>query len=573
MKKYILAHPWLLVFAGLSGGLLQILMIGSHLITGNIVDEMINGDRHNFFSYIWIAVIFVVLIWLCTAFFTRLFYAYTYKSYQTLAKDFFDSVLATKISNFNQDNSAKYISVLNNDINNIATRYFTPVAQLPKDFIAVSFAVIAVTTISPINAGIIVVASAIPLIIPTLFSKKLASTQMEQSAKSMSFTQKVKDYLAGFEVIKTFGVEENIKPHFFNAIKDFMTARYKAGAVTADITSINMAVVKTVTFINYFVAGFFVIQGDISVGEVVAIIAIGGSVLQPITVLSSHMSNIKSTKTIGKRVLDMMNQKDETIRKVKITTIEHGVEFKNVTFSYEDINGKQSVEKSIAIKNVNYKFKKGGKYAIAGESGSGKSTVIKLIMGYYDDYEGDILINSHHIREIDRDSLFSIFSMLHQTVFILDDTLRNNVMLYNNYSSEAYRVAMEKANLTHFEAVLPNGSETILGEGGNTISGGERQRVSIARALLKGSQVLILDEATASLDSIIARDIENAILNIDELTCIFVTHKYSEDTLRKCDGILVMKNGELVEHGTFDELYENKGHFHDLLNPNKVIHS
>jgi len=214
------------------------------------------------------------------------------------------------------------------------------------------------------------------------------------------------------------------------------------------------------------------------------------------------------------------------------------------------------------IKNISYKFKPGGKYAIVGGSGSGKSTLLRILMGYYDNYMGSACIGEYEIRDINRESLYQSLSVMHQNVFILDDTLRNNITLYNPYSDDEYEHVIKKAKLC--ELVASMASSANVGEGGNTLSGGERQRVAIARALIKGSKVLMMDEATSSLDNETAYDIENALVEMPDLTSIFVTHRYTKDILQKCDGILVMDKGELVESGTFDELYNKKEYFYSL---------
>jgi len=564
VKKYIFSHPWLLVFASLSGAVVQGLFVLSTWLTMSLIDAMTEGDQDTFISLISVAVIVVLLYWIGISIAPRMQFAYSAKTARTLKKDVFQGVLDTKISDFKQGNSAKYISVLNNDIDNINDQYFGKIPSLAKDISSVILAIVTMAIISPLNALIATLLSALPLVVPFIFAKTLSRTQMTASASAISFNQKTKDYLMGFEVIKTFGVEKNIQPRFWRAATRLMKARYRAGAAMADVTALNMSVLMVVSFINYFVAGFFVLRGDITVGAVVAISVLGGAIQHPFTFVSSHISSIKSTKEIGKRVLDIMRQKDTNLRNINMINLENDIELKNLDFAYE-AEANNGNKKHLALKNVSYTFKKGGKYAIVGHSGSGKSTLAKLLMGYYDNYEGNILINNHNIRDISREGLYNVVSVLHQNVFLLDDTLKNNITLYNNYSDEKYRNALQRAHLLDVEARLPNSSDTLLGEGGNTLSGGERQRISIARAILKGSEVMLLDEATVSLDNIIAHDIEKSIIGMDDLTCIFVTHRYSKDILEKCNGILVMKSGELFEQGTFEELYKNKGYFYSLL--------
>jgi ATP-binding cassette subfamily C protein len=558
MKKYILAHPWLLVFAAVGGGIMQGLLIMETLLVARLVNALIRGDSGAFYRYIIPAAGIVVLLWLFLRIALRLFAIYADKSQRTLERDFFDSVLGTKVSEFNQGNSGTYISVLNNDIGAISGSYFSAVANFSKDALMVAMGIGAMVVISPLNAVLAVAMTFLPLIAPIVYGKRLALAQVEKSAASITFNQKVKDYLTGFEVIKTFGIEKNIRPRFFDVTNRLMRARYKAGTAAADVGALSVSVMVAATFINYFAAGFFALGGMISVGEVVAIVGLGAAILAPMTQLANHISSFKGARDIAKRVLDMMQRRDTRIRAEKISSINEGVSFNNVRFAYTDNN--------YAIRDFSYTFKKGGKYAVVGASGSGKSTLARLLMGYYDGYEGSILLSGAEMRDTERESLYRVITALPQNVFMLDDTLRNNITLFNHYSDEEYQTALRKANLTDVETALPKGSGSLLGEGGNTLSGGERQRVSIARALLKGSEMLVLDESSANLDNPTAHGIESTIMGMEGLTCVFVTHRYNADILKQCDGILVMKGGTLFESGTFGDLYAKKEYFYSLLN-------
>jgi ABC-type multidrug transport system fused ATPase/permease subunit len=394
-------------------------------------------------------------------------------------------------------------------------------------------------------------------------------------------------------------------------------SRYEAGKVSVNVGTFSGTMLVATQILTYLVAGYFVISGSITIGAVIAIAGLNGSIMTPIQYVSMNIANIKATKEIRDGLFNAVHPADLYIRD-KEANFSEGIKLENLSFSYEAPNASVSPKKQIsepkitmltpkpgqsvedmlaeiginmseatvldasditlealknimndpesvvppgaALKNVNYTFKPGGKYAIVGGSGSGKSTLLRILMGYYDSYIGSARVGGNEIRDINRESLYKSLSMMHQNVFMLDDTLRNNITLYNPYSDDDYINAVRKAQL------LPQGSETKVGEGGNTLSGGERQRVAIARALIKGSEVIILDEATANLDNETAYSIEKALLDTPDLTCIFVTHRYTKELLCQCDGILVMRDGVLAESGTFDELYNMKEYFFSLYN-------
>jgi ABC-type multidrug transport system fused ATPase/permease subunit len=632
MKKYLVTHPMLFCLSILTAVMTQSASVAMPLVSMRIVDALTLGDMERLFSFAPLIIGVVLLMFFSTSLFGRIGSLYYLKTASTLRKDIFRSVMNRNIACFNQENSAKYISVLNNDADIIATNYFNAVIYLIKDLIMVLIAAVTMAVIQPVVAVIAAIIAAIPLAVPFIFSKRLIKTQADTSTATIELNQKTKDYLSGFEVIKSFGAENNIIPKFIDAADNQMKVKYKRSAVSTNVGSVTGSLIIAISLVNYLIAGIFVLQGYITVGAAVALVGLAANIIVPINDISTQLGNIRSSKEINRRVIEMLEMKDAKARDIVINGLSEDIELRNLSFTYENqkemgtkdtgepkkpvikmiqVQPGQSVDEVIneqralhggelktvaniknmpdisalinnpellrqmmadaqknesppALSNINFTFKRGGKYAIVGASGSGKSTLIKLIMGYYDDYCGELTINGNNIRDINRQSLNNVISMLHQNVFLLDDSLRNNITLYNDYSDDAYRRALKKANLINVENALPSGSDTVLGEGGNTISYGERQRVAIARAIICGSDVLILDEATANLDNIVAHDIEKEIISMEGITCIFVTHRYSRDILSGCDGILVMKDGRLAETGRFDELYKVGGYFYSL---------
>ena len=556
MRRYILAHP--LAFA-LAVGLAAIVQASAPLLTlvsMFVIDTVHTGDSRDLLGLIPIVVAIFIFFALSVVFNGYAMVNYTTKMTFTLRKDLFTAIMDTKISDFSQDNSAKYISVMNNDINTITQKYFSSIVEIVKFIITIVVAGIIMVTIHPILALVIGGISLSPMLGPMIFSKRLVTTQFLVSTQTMVLNQKIKDYLSGFEVIKTFGVEKNIIPKFLTAADNARKASQKAGVAGFNMAAVTMSTLVAVSLTTYIIAGIFAARGSITLGAVVAVAGLSGYIQHPIHMISNLWGSIKSTQGINQQVLDMIGQKDSTTRPVKVGKLAGDVVLSNVNFSYTPT--------APALKNIHYTFKKGGKYAIVGHSGSGKSTLTKLLLGYYDNYSGDAILNGANIRDIDRESLYNVVSALPQNVFLLDDTLKNNITLYNDFTQDQYHRALSKANLLPVIDALPKGADTLLGEGGNTISFGERQRVAIARALLKGSDILILDEATSNLDNVVAQSIEKSIVDMEGLTCIFVTHRYSKDILTQCDGIIVMKDGEIFEHGTFDSLCHARGYFYSL---------
>ncbi|MCL1821131.1 MAG: ABC transporter ATP-binding protein/permease, partial [Oscillospiraceae bacterium] len=355
---------------------------------------------------------------------------------------------------------------------------------------------------------------------------------------------------------KTFNVEKNAEQSFSEIAKVTEKGKYRFNIANANVNAFANMLSVGVQFAIFLVSGWFVLRGNLTVGAIVAITQLSGNIVAPIMQITQQSALMKSVKSVNDRVLGVMRPIGENNKSKILKQLKSGFSAKNLTFSYDGI--KQ------AVNGLTYDFKKGGKYAIVGGSGSGKSTFLRLLTGYYDNYGGELLIDGMEIRDIRSESIYSRITMLHQNVFLFDDSLRNNITLYNQYSDTEYENVIEKANLSGIMVSPSDNALTKLGESGKTLSGGERQRVAIARAMIKGCDVLTLDEATANLDNETAYNIEKSLLEVTDLTYIFVTHRYNKELLRKCDGIIVMHDGEIVDSGNFDELYDKKGYFYSL---------
>ena len=267
------------------------------------------------------------------------------------------------------------------------------------------------------------------------------------------------------------------------------------------------------------------------------------------------MNKIKAAKGIINKIDNIVmkseNKKDVVVKK----DFSKDIVLNNLSFEYEEGN--------IVLDQINIKFEKNKSYAIIGASGSGKSTLVKLLLGYYENYKGTIHLDGINIEDIDKASLYELLSVIQQDVFIFDDSIRNNIALYKKkYSDEEIKDVVELAGMQDFVDV--KGLDYRCGENGNALSGGQNQRVSIARALIKRTPILIMDEAMAALDPHTALKLENQIQKLKGMTRIIVTHNVSEEALRGYDEIVFMKNGRIIEQGSFDKLIKDKGNFYSF---------
>ena len=280
------------------------------------------------------------------------------------------------------------------------------------------------------------------------------------------------------------------------------------------------------------------------------------NVVNPIVDISSSVTRLKSVKLISKKINTIINENNEEKGSISKKTFDKNIILKNVEFKYN--NDKQ------ILNGISFNFIKGKKYVLVGNSGSGKSTILNLILNYYEDFKGSITIDGIDNRQIKSTDLYSLISVIQQNVFMFDDTIKSNITLFENYSDEEIEQAVKLSGLESLINSLPNKINSLVGENGCNLSGGEKQRIAIARAIIKKTPILILDEATSSLDNENSYNIEKSILNLENITCIIVTHKFIPSILEKYDCIVAVKNGLIEEMGTFNELIKNKGYFYSL---------
>ena len=307
----------------------------------------------------------------------------------------------------------------------------------------------------------------------------------------------------------------------------------------------------------------YAVKTNLTVGAIVTVISLIGKSYQPIAIFNVEYVDYKLNKIAVKRYLDFLNLKDDlslTTGK-KLKKFSSSITFKNVTYKYPD-------SRKTLISHLNLTIKKGEKVAIVGETGSGKSTIIKLIIGLLKDYQGKILISSEELAKLNLNELYNHITYISQESPIFSGTLRENIVFDKKATDEEIQKVLKLVSLEKFYRHLENGLDTELGERGIKISGGERQRVALARLFFENTNLIILDEATSALDNITEKEIMNNIMqNSKGKTLIIIAHRL--ENIKNVDKILVLSNGEIKEKGTYQELLNKKNYFYNLVNSKK----
>ncbi|CAN1596590.1 MdlB ABC-type multidrug transport system, ATPase and permease components [Candidatus Pelagibacterales bacterium] len=478
------------------------------------------------------------------------------KNIQTLMAQKF---LLSDISHITKKHSGKYLSNFTNDTTILFTVLTGVVVTLFKEI----FTLIALLGLMFYHDWQLSLLATIMIPIAAISSKNIGKkmgkkvhVSLEASDKFMKFLSEI---IKGSWLIKIYQKEEDelkkismIIDERFKAIRKVEQTRLGAGPIMEIISAIAIAIVV-------FFAGYRSMQGAITLGEFVSFLAALMLAYQPVRALAGINVGIQEGITAAKRIYEIIDQKNEIYNdenapslKLKNATLE----FKNISFTYPD--------GTHALKNLSAKIEGGRKVGLVGISGSGKTTFLNLIPRFFNLEHGTILIDDQNINSINLNSLRKEISIVSQDVILFDDTIRSNI-LYGNASASDDEIinACKFAAAQDFIEKLPNKYETIIGENGIKLSGGQKQRLSIARAILKDSPIILLDEATSSLDSDSEAVIQKAIENLTKnKTTIIIAHRLS--TIMNCDKILVFDSGQIVDEGSHEFLVKNSSIYKNL---------
>ena len=410
--------------------------------------------------------------------------------------------------------------------------------------------------------GVTMVMVALYVIIVLCFNKiydRVNREQMEDNAQLVSY---LVESLNGIQTVKVNNAEHKVNVKTESKFVKSLRSVFNLSFVTNIQNSLKSFVQLIGEVVLLWVGGINVIKGNITIGQLITFNTLVIYFLDPVKNLIDLQPKIQTAKVAADRLNEIMELDVEKLeienKKLKPASIYGDIEFKNVDFRY----GKRK----LVLKDVNLKIQKGSKVAFVGESGSGKTTLSKLLLHLYIPEKGSISIGGNNIDDIQIETLRDRISYISQETFLFSGSILENLTLGSE--SVTLDQVMEASRISRadeFINELPLRYETNLEENGANLSGGQRQRLAIARALLKKSDILILDEATSNLDSITEKYIQDTLESIGEdMTVIFIAHRLS--TIKKCDNIFVMEKGELIESGTHEELVNLGGKYSQLVN-------
>ena len=411
-------------------------------------------------------------------------------------------------------------------------------------------AVVYMAVISPALLIVSLVMVCFPFIGPRLFADKLRKTKSEYAKSYNTVCSKINEMLHGTETLLTCGKHSFLFQKMQRVSNDNMQKDFDMKQTETVATIITSLITWIPGFVIMVAGAMLVVQGKLTVSYLITANGLLNFIISPFRQTANSYQSVKSARALKDRIDELLAQKTSNQmekKNIEITSID----IKKLSFGYGE---------SDVLKDVNLTIKKGEKVAIVGASGSGKSTIMKLIGRFYLNYRGRISINNEDLKTLSDATLYSSVGYIPQEPFIFADTVRNNICLGRNCSDEEVWSAIEKVGLTELVSSLPDGINTELAEGGGNISGGQKKRIAVARALIRDCDTLLIDEMTSSLDIETTDEMVKLILSLS-CTVIMITHDIFGSYMDGFSAIYYIENGGIAESGTYQRLLEQNGNF------------
>lgn len=554
LKEIVCQSRKWLVMAGIAMLILSIYNIVISWLLQTIID-IVSGDSSMTILQVGIIAMITFLIFIAAYVIYRVARPkYLYQAMLCYKQKIFCKMIDKNLSSFRKENTSQYLSMYTNDAKMIEMYYFDSVLEMIDLTVSFVGALLLMLWYSPILTVFGLILSVLPIAASFPIANKMAEAERKVSDGNGEFVSIVRDILQGFPVIKSFQAEKEMKKNFFRENERMEHLKYQSRYIEESINLWGTAASVMMRLGIFLIGAWMSVSGyGVTPGIVLVFLQLMNYVISPIERIPSILAKRKAAIGLIEKMLVSVQINQEQMKENKIGMLKKGISLKDVSVSIGNKN---------VLHHLNFEFEIGKKYAVVGSSGAGKSTLINTIMDGFSPVQGEVLFDGIDSREIQPESLFQVMALVQQSVFVFRDTIRNNITLFKEFDEEKVKKAADQAGLR--ELIDKRGLNDSCGENGNKLSGGERQRIAIARALLRGSQVLLLDEATAALDNQTSYAVIDAVLSMKEMTEIIVTHRLEEKLLYQYDEILVMHAGEIVEKGTFQELMQKKGFFYSL---------
>lgn len=553
MKKYFKVNKFLFVLTILIGIISSLGYVFIAVLLQQLLDIVMVGNMEKFtrviiFSLVYFAILGIFLF-LQSIFEKRVIC----KIMRQIRSDTFKGIINHSIEDFSKNNSADYISSITNDVKILEDNFLLPLFEVIQYSVIFISSLAVMVYFDAIVTICVIVAIGFMFVIPSLIGGVLEKQQNQFSEKLSKFTVSLKDILSGFEIIKSYSMKKNIICRFDKSNEDTINAKYSVDKLIALNEGLSSFLALMVQVVVLFLSAYFIITGRITVGALLGMVQVSNNLANPLLMIFTNVPKIKSVQPIVKKLNDLsIYAKDDVLNK-KLLAFNECISAKDLSFSYD--------EQAEVLHEIDCTIEKGKKYVILGKSGCGKTTLIKLLSGYYTDYSGNILYDGKELNLLNKNDVFLLSSTIHQNVYMFDESIYDNICLHEDYSKETVDKVIKESGLDEFISELPEGLKYKVGENGSNLSGGQKQRIAVARAMIRNKPILILDEGTSAIDMQTAYDIESRLLAMENLTLITITHNIKKELLELYDNVIYMENGTIQGNGSFDKLVKTSQEF------------
>lgn len=538
MKKTLYKSlPYLLLAAliGLIGSLFQSAM---SLMMMDVIDLALDGEvsqltsaAKGLFLFLFLSIPINVIKVL-----TRT--QYTKKTMLNLKSYYLSKLFDKDINEFQEENNGRYLSNLTNDMESIEQKYTLSILDL---VLGVIDFLVALLLLAYIQKTLVIIAIAVGVVIGGLsvFSgKPLQKPEGEKSKRLTKYTEYIKEILGAFAIIKNNNLEQRITTNFKDYSNSVQQKNYDIDKKFTYINAIQQLfmfalMIGGLAYVIYLAAS----ESFISAGGLILVFNNFGRVVGPIFQLTEITPKIASVNLLFKEMDDILENKSTYRETLSLSNLTEGIIFTDVAYDYGE---------NLVFENANITFEVGKKYLIIGPSGQGKSTLLKLLRKYFAPTNGQILIDNQNFVETKKLDVFSQLANIEQQVFLFEDTLKNNITLYKDYTQQEILDAINKGGLTNVVNEFSDGLDHMILDNGKNVSGGQKARIAIARGLITKARIILLDEAFASLDETVAKQIEQTLLSLDNVMVINVSHVVFKDSMAQYDKVYVVNNQQIL---------------------------
>ena len=546
MKIYMKQNKVLLLFTILTSIIASLGYVFMAVLLQKLLDIAVEKNMQQFIPMVLFAIFYFVMLGIFLYLQSLLSKRITCKIIKQIRTDVFKGIVSQSMGDFGKRNTADYLSIITNDVKMIEDNFLLPFFEVVQYTVIFISSFVLMIYFDVIVTIVVFVAITLMFLVPSLLGKELEKRQNTLSSQLADFTTKLKDILSGFEIIKSYSMKQYVIQKFDKENSDTIHTKYSVDKLFALNEGLSSFLALMVQIVVLFLSAYFIITERITVGTLLGMVQVSSNLANPLIMIFTNIPKIKSIQPIIEKLTVLSKYELNEVPKKQSATFNSVVSISNLSFAYEKQNR--------VLDKINLHIEKGKKYVIVGKSGCGKTTLVKLLAGYYTEYSGKILYDNTDLNMMNENDIVQLSSIIHQNIYMFNESVYDNICLHEDYSKESIDKAVKASGLNDVIEKLPEGLLYEAGENGSNLSGGQKQRIAVARALIRNKPILILDEGTSAIDMQTAYDIENHLLKIEGLTIITITHNLKKELLELYDNIIYMENGEIIERGTFEEL-------------------